>query len=175
MTVKKQFWDSCVFIYLLSKFEDNEYKKKQDVCKNCLQDAIDGKVEVYISTMTIVEVNRTSEATSPIPAEVKDKITNLINQPFIKVVPADLARAEEARQHIWDNSWLKPVDAVHLSCALHARVGELFTYDGKGEKKGLLDLDGLVGNPPLKIVSPYFEGVQSKMDIETDSGISQLS
>ena len=165
MTVKKQFWDSCVFIYILSKFKDHqhEYRQRQEICKNCLQEAIDGKVEIYISTMTIVEVNKTSEATSPIPQEIRDKITNLINQPFVKVIPADLARAEEGRQHIWDYSWLQPVDAVHLSCALHAEVEQLFTYDGKGEKKGLLDLDGLVGNPLLKIVWPYVEGVQTKL------------
>ena len=113
--------------------------------------------------MTIVEVNKTAESTSPIPEEVKDKIKNLVEQPFVKVVSADLARAIEARALIWTYSWLKPVDAMHLACAIHAEVDELFTYDGKGTEKGLLDLNSIVGNPPLKIVNPHFQGVKMKL------------
>jgi len=163
MTPNQIFWDSCVFITLLSIHKEQEWLDKQQICQNCLQEAIDRKVEIFISTMTIVEVNKTKESTIPIPKEVKDKITKLIDQPFVKVIPADLARAKEARIHIWEYSWLKPVDAMHLACALHAEVEELFTYDGKGSQKGLLDLDGLVGTPPLKIKHPHFEGTQTKM------------
>jgi predicted nucleic acid-binding protein len=162
MTPKQIFWDSCVFVTLLSKHKEQKWLDNQEVCKNCLQEAIDGKVEIFISTLTIVEVNRTKESSFPIPKEVQDKITKLIDQPFIKVVPADLARAKEARLFIWDYSWLKPVDAMHLASALYAKVTELFTYDGGGSQKGLLDLDGLVGTPLLKIKQPHFEGTQIK-------------
>lgn len=163
------FWDSCVFVYLLSIHKDDDENglrdklAKQQVCKSCLQTAIDGKVDIFISTMTIVEVNKTAESTSPIPEPVKEKIKNLIDQPFVKVVSADLARAIEARNLIWTHSWLKPIDAMHLACALHAEVNELFTYDGRGKEKGLLDLNGIVGNPPLKICHPHFAGIQTKM------------
>jgi predicted nucleic acid-binding protein len=160
MTPRQIFWDSCVFITLLSKHKEQEWKDKQDIVKNCLQEAIDGKSEIIISTMTIVEVNKTKETTSPIPQDIRDKITKLINQPFVKVIPADLARAIEARERIWATTWLKPVDAMHLACALHGKVDEMFTYDGKGTDKGLLDLDGKIGTPPLKIKAPHFEGRQ---------------
>lgn len=163
MTPKQVFWDSCVFITLLSKHKEQEWKAKQEICKNCLQEAIDGKTEIFISTMTIVEVNRFKETQTPVPQDVKDAITKLMGQPFVKVVQADLARAQEARNHIWKYSWLKPTDAMHLACALHAKVSELFTYDGKGDKKGLLDLNEQVGTPPLKIRHPYFEGTQKPM------------
>ncbi len=163
MTARKIFWDSCVFVTLLSKHKEQEWKDKQQICKGCLQEAIDGKVEIFISTMTIVEVNKTKESANPVPQEIKQKIAQLIDQPFIKVVSADLARAKNARSYIWDHSWLKPVDAMHLACALHAEVDELFTYDGKGSQKGLLDLDELIGTPPLKIKFPHFEGTQTKL------------
>ncbi len=163
MTPRQVFWDSCVFITLLSKPRDKESLDRQQVCSLCFQEAIEGNVEIFISTMTIVEVNRTSESTSPIPPEVRDKIKKALGQPFIKVVPADMARALEARTHIWDYSWLKPMDALHLACAIHAHVDEMFTYDGKGEKKGLLDLDSIVGTPPLKIRHPHFEGTQPEL------------
>jgi hypothetical protein len=34
----------------------------------------------------------------------------------------------------------------------------MFSYDGSGTKKGILDLDGKLGSPPLKITKPHFEG-----------------
>ena len=155
------FWDSCVFIFLLSKHTDQTLVQKQEVCRNCLQEAIDGKVDIYVSTVSIVEINKTIESTSPIPKDVQDKIQKLISQPFVKVVSADLARAYEARSYIWQYSWLKPADAIHLACAIYANVTELFTYDGNGSNKGLLDLDGKLGTPPLKINNPHFNGIQS--------------
>lgn len=160
---KRAFWDSCVFITLLSIHKEKDKLEKQQVCKGCLQNAIDGKTDIFISTITIVEVNKTTESSIPIPDQVKDKIKNLIEQPFIKIVSADLARALEARNLIWQYSWLTPTDAIHLACSLHAKVDELFTYDGGGTQKGLLDLDGMVGTPPLKICHPHFEGIQGKM------------
>ena len=164
MAPKKVFWDSCVFITLLSKWKEREWIDKQQICKNCLQEAIDGKVEIYISTVTIVEVSKTHESNiPPIPDEIRENIIRLIDQPFIKVISADLARAKEARARIWEYSWLKPADAIHLACALHAKSDEIFTYDGKGTQKGLLDLNGLIGTPPLTIRHPYFEGNQPNM------------
>jgi predicted nucleic acid-binding protein len=163
MTPKKIFWDSCVFVTLLSKQKETGWLKRQEVCKSCMQQAINGDIEIYISTMTIVEVNKTTESTSPIPKSVQETITKLMNQPFIKVIPADLARAFEAREHIWEYSWLKPVDAMHLACALYAKVDEMFTYDGLGSQKGLLDLNELIGTPKLKIKHPHFDGIQTTL------------
>jgi hypothetical protein len=113
MTLKSFFWDSCVFVTLLSQHKEQEWKDKQEICKQCLQEAIDGKAEIFISSMTIVEVNKTkdtiigrntSDGKSSIPQDIRDKIKQLMNQPFVKVVSADFARANEAREHIWDYS-----------------------------------------------------------------------
>ncbi len=160
---KRVFWDSCVFVYLLSKHKEAEKLEKQQICKSCLQNAIDKKVDIFISTMIIVEMNKTTDSSIPIPDEIKNKIKDFFEQPFIQLVSADMARAIEARDLIWKYSWLRPVDALHLACAIHAKADELFTYDGKGEKKGLLDIDGIEGNPPLKICHPHFEAIQSDM------------
>jgi predicted nucleic acid-binding protein len=158
--IKRVFWDSCVFIILLSKHKRVDMLEKQQICAACLQNAIDGKTEIFISTITIVEVNKTIDSSHPIPDEIKERIKNLIEQPFIKIVSADLARSIEARDLIWKYSWLSPTDSIHLACALYAKVDELFTYDGKGKEKGLLDLDGMIGTPLLKISPPHFEAIQ---------------
>jgi predicted nucleic acid-binding protein len=158
---KRVFWDSCVFIILLSRHNKIDLLEKQKMCSACLQNAIDGIIDIFVSTITIVEVNKTIDSVNPIPDEIKEKIKNLIDQPFIKVVSADLARAIEARDLIWEYSWLSPTDAIHLACALHAKVDELFTYDGKGKQKGLLDLDGKTGIPSLRISHPHFEAIQT--------------
>jgi len=160
---KRIFWDSCVFIYLLSKHVEQAKLERQDICKNCLQNAIDGKIEIFISTPVIVEVNKTTDSNVPIPDKIKTKIKDLFEQPFIQLVSADMARAIEARDLIWKYSWLKPIDALHLACAIHAKADEFFTYDGKGENKGLLNLDKLLGTPPIKICHPHFDAIQTDM------------
>lgn len=165
MTEKKKriFWDTCVFVYLLSKHNDSDKLDKQQICKSCLQNAIDGKIDIFISTLIIVEVNKTEDSSVPIPDEIKDKIREFFEQPFIQLVSADMARAIEARDLIWQYPWLKPTDALHLACAIHAKVDELFTYDGGGAKKGLLDLDSRIGNPLIRIRHPHFEAIQTEM------------
>jgi predicted nucleic acid-binding protein len=159
MTVRKKriFWDSNVFITLLSKLNSPERLKEQDICKRYLQSAIDGETEIFTSTLAVVEVSKTQESSPPVPDEIKAKIRNLFNEPYVKLISVDLARANEARELIWTHSWLKPPDAVHVACALYARVDELFSYDG-GKEKGILNLNNLVGTPPLTIVKPHYEG-----------------
>lgn len=67
---------------------------------------------------------------------------------------ADLASTIGTQQ----NS-ITPADAVHVSTALSEKVDVFYTLDGKHEhgirrNKDLLQYDGLIGNPPLRIAVP---------------------
>ena len=156
--VKRIYWDSCAFIKCISNLSDNESIKARENCKRYLQDAMDGKVEIYTSAFTITEVrNIESNNVKPIPDDVKQKIVDLWSEPYIKIVPVDIARAEHARELVWQYSWLSNEDAIQIASALYARVDELHTYDGVS-KKGMLSLDQKLGNPPLRIVIPQYQG-----------------
>ena len=98
-----------------------------------------------------------SNNVKPIPDDVKQKIVDLWSEPYIKIVPVDIARAEHARELVWQYSWLSNEDAIQIASALYARVDELHTYDGVS-KKGMLSLDQKLGNPPLRIVIPQYQG-----------------
>lgn len=52
-----------------------------------------------------------------------------------------------------------PKDAIHVATALVYKLPVLNTFDGV-----LLDLDGKLGNPPLKIEKPHEPG-QKKLDL----------
>ena len=119
---------------------------------------MDGKLEIFTSTLSIAEVAKTEETVGSIPDDVKDKTRTLFNEPYIQLVSVDLARAEEARELIWQHNWLKGPDAIQVACALHSQVERMHTYDGDGKKKGILDLDSKVGTPPLRIAKPDHPG-----------------
>jgi len=163
---KRICWDSGVFVRLLSKTSEPNKLAEQDICTKCLQEAIDGKTEIVISTVSIGEVVKTEELLNyyPVPIAIRDKIRSLFNEPFIVPVSADLVISQNARDLIWSHSWLKALDAIIIASAIYAKVDELFSYDGLGEKKGILDLDGLAGTPPLKIKKPHYEGQLNLID-----------
>ncbi len=157
-STKRLYWDSCVFVTLLSKVVGDKKLAQQQDCRRYLQDAIKGELEVFTSTFSIAEVCKTEESVGDIPDAVKGTIRSLFNEPYVQLVSVDLARAEEARELIWEHNWLSPQDAIQIACALHAKIQEMHTYDGEGKKKGILDLKGKVGTPPLKIVTPHHPG-----------------
>jgi predicted nucleic acid-binding protein len=160
---KRIFWDSC---RLLSKTYQPAKLAEHDICQLCFQSAIDGQVEIVTSTITIAEVVKTEELIEPpVPETIREQMRILFNEPYITLISVDLARVQEARELIWKNSWLRPIDAIQISCALYSKVDELFSYDGNGAKKGLLDLDGKLGTPLLKITKPHFQGVQGNLFI----------
>ncbi len=80
---RRVFWDSCVFVRLLSKTSDPEKLAEQEICRQCLQAAIDGKIEIVISTASIAEVVKTEDLVEPpVPEDVREKIRSLFNEPY---------------------------------------------------------------------------------------------
>ena len=92
------------------------------------------------------------------PQHIKDQVISMFDEPYITHILLDPARAAEARELRWEFPWLKTADAIHIASAIYAKVDMMHTYDGRRKGKGILSLDGTVGNPPLRINVPLYEG-----------------
>ena len=82
----------------------------------------------------------------------------MFDEPYITNISLDPARASEARDLRWGFPWLRTADAVHIASAIYAKVDVMHTYDGRRKGKGILSLNSAVGNPPLRISVPRYEG-----------------
>ena len=159
--LKRWFMGSDTWISLISNLTTTVATERRSNLEHFVQEAMDGKAQLFVSTATIVEVVRTESVGIPpaqIPADVQQKITDLFEEPYITPILLDPARASEARALRWLHPWLRTMDAIELASAMYARVYALYTYDGSGTKRGLISLDGLVGNPPLRIQVPRYTG-----------------
>lgn len=165
--LKRWYMGSDTWISLISNLMTPEAIERRSNLENFIQEAMDGNAQLFVSTVTLVEVIRTeSVGISPanIPADVRQRITDLFEEPYITPVPLDPARASEARALRWQYPWLRTIDAIELASAVYARVDVMYTYDGSGTRRGLISLDGLVGNPPLRIQLPrYTAGRQTSL------------
>lgn len=152
---------SDTWISLLSNLTGPQAMERRSNLERFLQEAMDGKAQLFVSAVTIVEVVRTESVGIPpsrIPADVRQKITDLFEEPYVTPIPLDPARASEARDLRWKYPWLRTMDAIELASAVYAKVDVMYTYDGSGAKRGLTSLDGLIGNPPLRIQVPNYTG-----------------
>ena len=159
MPKPRYYWDANVFIKLISNLMDAEAVEERRNCELFFRDARDGKVDILTSTLTRVEVLDTEEnLTKPVPQRIRDQVISMFDEPYITSILLDPARSSEARDLRWEYQWLKTADAVHIASAIYAKVDIMHTYDGRTKVKGILSLDGAVGNPPLKISVPRYEG-----------------
>lgn len=159
--LKRWYMGSDTWISLVSDLMTSEAIERRSNLEYFVQEAMDGNAQLFISTVTIVEVVRTESAGIPpaqIPAEVRQKITDLFEEPYITPILLDPARASEARELRWQHPWLTTMDAIELASALYAKVDVMYTYDGSGKKRGLISLDRLVGLPSLQIQVPIYTG-----------------
>ena len=84
--------------------------------------------------------------TKPIPENVRQVVRDIFEEPYVIPIMVDTARAVEARELRWDYPWLRTPDAIHIASAIYSKVDEMHTYDGQGNKRGILDLNP---NPPM--------------------------
>jgi hypothetical protein len=124
--LRRVYWDSCVFIALISNLMTPLAMERRWHAERFLDDAINGKIELFTSTLTITEVVRTEVApgmpTSPVPPEVRQKIEDLFNEPYIRLIPLDIARANEARDLTWQHPQIKHPDNVHVVSARYVQA-----------------------------------------------------
>jgi len=152
----KEYWDTCLFIAYLQNRED-----EQDIV-NVVDALLRGAREknerlILISTMVLAEIR---------PRDIYDDFHWSVardlfytNRPYMKIQALTPRLADLASSIGGDHNSLTPPDTVHVATALSEQVDIFYTLDGKHEhgarrRSDLLEYDGKIGKPPLKIKVP---------------------
>ena len=162
-SLKRSYWDASTWIKLISNKQDQQAVKGRWRCQQFFEEALHGHRQLLTSAVSIVEVLRVEiepgVSPLPMPPKVEEQIATLFDEPYVVLIPLDPARAQEARDLRRRVPWLKTADAIHVASAVYAQADVLHTFDGAGgQPRRMLQLDGMVGNPPLAIMVPRWEG-----------------
>lgn len=145
------YWDSSVFLAWL---KPEAARRKQ--CRDVLDEAEAGRLKIVASAITLTEVIKL-KGYPALKKENEAKIAKFFMQPYLIIHQVNRRIGEDARQLIWKHPKLHPKDSIHLATAEYAKVLEVHTFDGGH----MLPLNGLIGNPPLRICEPQVD--QSKL------------
>ena len=125
---QKAYWDSSVWIALIK----GEIVKGFDRCsvpRMILEDAQDGKVTIFISRLTIVEVHKKRNYASLTKQEDERVQADFFKHEYIKKIDVDNWVAHHAREIAWEYS-LSPNDAIHVASAIKVNAEVLHHWDG---------------------------------------------
>lgn len=121
-------------------------------CKQALAAALDGKIVVYTSMLSVAECTTISPDLPSPPADVKRFFDMLLmsGKSGLTIVQLRQIIAVRARDLRWASEInLRGADAVHVATAMEMRCDELWTQDGRilKNKKEIEELK-------LKVVTP---------------------
>lgn len=142
----RRYWDACCFIAILNNEPDGP------ACEGILSDTRDGKLEIIVSPLTMLEVVRQKGDSLPIPIEKEQNIRDFFENDYVIMRNIDRLIAEKGRELCWSHK-LKPRDALHLATAVVAECECLETVD-----PDLIRYDRQIGNPPIEIRKPRWTG-----------------
>src|SRR5262249_7579802 len=145
-TIDRRYWDSSCFIALL-----NDEPEAQD-CERILDDAREGKTQIVVGPIVLVEVVRPRGTASPLPREIEQKIREFFENEYIKWRNFDRRIAEVARELCWSNG-LHPRDAIHVATAIETKCDLVETLDPR-----ILACDGHITGSAIRIVKPHWVG-----------------
>ena len=144
-------WGACVIIAYI---EDAEGKTER--LQPFIDDAEAGELLILVPETSVVEVLslRKHWRAGGDAAGLRDMYLEFLQEPFIVRVPLHADLAEQASEIATTApTKIKGVpDAVLIALAV-ANQAVLHTYDGE-TKPGPLQLDGLIGDPPVQIRKP---------------------
>jgi predicted nucleic acid-binding protein len=146
------YWDSSAFLAVFQKEKD-----RVDVCKQILSEAAQGKIQIFTSSITLVEVIKITPAKKLKP-KVEAKLDEFFKMPYITLIDATRRICDEARHLIWKYPHLAPKDSIHLASALYGkrkRLDEIHSYD-----TDFLKLNTKIGTPPYVIREPYMAQIE---------------
>lgn len=149
------YWDSAAWIAYINRempaadnfIKDNRY----DMCRTTLERASKKEIEIVTSALTLAEVCKRADITSP-----ANNLPAFFQQPYILVIPIDTQVGRKAQYlQLAGAVKKKPADACHIASALIANVPVFHTFDDY-----LLSLNGVLtlddGNK-LQVVKPTDE------------------
>lgn len=150
MTLDRRYWDSDCFLGWLQAEEG-----KVEACRQVLNHAAAGEIEIVTSALTIAEVLNL-RGHPPLAADRKKQVIDFFKRSYI--VPVSITRriAEDSRELVWDHG-IKPKDALHVATALYGNIELLNTFDEDLLKKSLT-----VGDPKLRIELPQIDQPEFK-------------
>jgi predicted nucleic acid-binding protein len=143
------YWDSCVFISLLSKYPDriSTLEAIVDFIENG-----DGKTKIVTSEMAKVEVAFVGD--KPLTPESEQAIDDFwADDSVVELLEFHDQIAKLARHLVRESKSrgvhrMKPLDAIHLASAISFNVTEFHTYN-------LGDFVWYQGDVKFKICEPY--------------------
>lgn len=127
--LRKVYWDSNVWLGLI-----NGDPNKTRAAEYVYNSGRAGTYEIWTSTLALTEVFLLAyELNQPKPLDDSniDKIEEMFEQEFVKLVPVDTEIAKSARLLRRHHAGLRTPDAIHLASALKWSIGTLHTYDAK--------------------------------------------
>ena len=160
------YWDSCIFLAWLK--DENRAEGEMSGLMSVVREIEKKKFSVITSVITITEVLPVSSG-----PEVITKFKELFQRSNFQMINVDeriASKASEIRNHYVTESKqgkrqsLGFADILHLATAINIEASIFHTFDGSGEKQGLLDLNGDVAGYPLVIEKP--STAQKEFDFE---------
>jgi predicted nucleic acid-binding protein len=125
---EKVYWDSSIWIALI-KGENINGVDRCETPRLILEDAKAGKVLIYISRITVVEVQKKKNKPELNIVEDNSVQNDFLKHNYIKHIDVDKKVAYLARDLAFTYK-LKPCDAIHLASAIKVNAEALHHWDG---------------------------------------------
>ena len=84
-TKQRLYWDSCVFLALISNRKDEQSVERRRICSMIFDRALKDELEIITSVITLTEVLKADD-TDPVPEDIKEQIARLFDQSCITLV-----------------------------------------------------------------------------------------
>lgn len=154
-----QYWDSCLFIELLT----NRNLARVAILRELIEMEQRGHIQIVISTFVLAEVRPFENAT--VPEEQFKQAVELLQSERLTIRPLTEGIALDAQRIGKENPRLLPGDCVHIATALAVRATVLFTVDGAGVRRRrpseMIVNSGRIqskdGGPALLIREPFVQ------------------
>jgi predicted nucleic acid-binding protein len=102
---------------------------RTEVPRMILEDAEKGKVTIFISRLTIVEVHKKRHYANLTKQEDDRVQSDFFKHEYIKKIDVDSWVADRARQLAWEYK-INPNDAIHAASAIKVKAEILHHWDG---------------------------------------------
>jgi predicted nucleic acid-binding protein len=168
---KKVYWDACVWLSLI-----NDDPGRADRCRHLVEQAKQGDVQIWTSSITLAEVfkKKCEGKNISLPETGDEGFENLLNQDFVYEVQADHDIGVLARRLLRKYPALKqPNDAIHAATAALNNIDELHSFDGDN----LTPLNGLIdkrdGTKLIICEPPAVKNVQLDLTLTNEKPAEQ--
>jgi predicted nucleic acid-binding protein len=151
--LEQAVWDACVVIDAISKTPG-----RYEALEPYIADAEAGKFKIVIPESVVAEVNHLTNESIPDDKAVR-MIRDWFENPYIvrrglfpgtSELASDIGRRYKVK---------RATDAIVLATAVFENIPVVHTFDGSGKKPGMIALDKMIGEPPLRIIEPnYWDG-----------------